>query len=359
MSMEVLRPTGQSFAPDCAVYGLSNTDQGGARKGESSVAADYGGITNKSSQVSFGGQPQPSPNAKAADNFGPSQDDNLMSIVSDLVQQLSQLLIRWMNQNQSGGADSFKGSPSQKVDGSSDPGQSHVTNTDASLDAPANKKSAVANPALTHEAPPTNTVPSGESEGPNKADAISKVGEGQTVGQGPYLLNITNTQDHPIKIGQFDQKENKVAELSLEPGQSGIMKYPSDTTTLIKQADKDGQYRPDASRLEAYNGFINTSDIDGRNAAIHAVDGKGFEIGDKKSIADNAVKAGLIKSPDETIKGWYDGSTAEMKKAGEFLEKELGTGDTYIHPNDDQFGQGKNPMRHTDSMSLDVEFGKA
>ncbi|VTP67109.1 Uncharacterised protein [Serratia rubidaea] len=48
------------------------------------------------------------------------------------------------------------------------------------------------------------------------------------------------------------------------------MRYQNDFTGLLKQADADGNYRDDASRLEFYNGFVNTSDIDGRNAAIHA-----------------------------------------------------------------------------------------
>jgi hypothetical protein len=41
----------------------------------------------------------------------------------------------------------------------------------------------------------------------------------------------------------------------------------------------------------------------------------------------------------------------------QFLESKDSTSDVYIHPNDDTLGLGKNPMRETQSMSLNVTFG--
>jgi hypothetical protein len=253
--------------------------------------------------------------------------------------------------------------------GNSSSGNS-ITPQDAVMSPSAHNVAATQPPVPDATPVPTSpTTPAGQVDAAKpteiapKADSHTFVGGGQTAGSGPYSMNISNTQDHEIKIGQFDQKENLIGEITLapkgQPGSTGTMKYQADTTTLMKQADEDGQYRPDASRLEAYNGFINTSYIDGRNASIHASDGKGFEIGDSKSIAEEAKKANLIDNVNETIPGWYDGSTTEMQRGGEFLEKELSTGDSYIHPDDDQRGPGKNPMRHTDSMTLNVEFGKA
>ena len=216
-------------------------------------------------------------------------------------------------------------------------------------------------------AQPTSTAggsASPEAPAPDSLPGTAQVASDATpvaAGSGPYTLNITNDQDHPIEIGQFDQQDKLVAELTLQPGEKGTMNYQQDTTGLLKQADSDGNYQPDASRLEFYNGFINTSDIDGRNAAIYATDGKGFEIGDTQSVADKAPSSivSTDSAGEKTIAGYYDGSTQKMRDGGEFLTKELGTGMTYMHPDDDKLGEGRNPMRHTDSKSLNVVFDDA
>jgi hypothetical protein len=210
--------------------------------------------------------------------------------------------------------------------------------------------------------PLTGTMPQGNVE-VSKLEPVTHtapVGGGPSAGSGPYTFNITNSQEQPITLGMFDKNEQLTGEITLQPGQTGQMRYQSDFTGLIKQANADGGYQPDASRLEFYNGFINTSYIDGRNAAIHATDHNGFEIGDKESILDKAPTHLVSRDSggNGTITGWYDGSTSEMTQAGEFLTNELGTGMSYIHPNDDQLGEGHNPMRMSHSMTLDVVFGK-
>ncbi len=207
----------------------------------------------------------------------------------------------------------------------------------------------------------STTSPTPKSSALSK-DAVPTSGANMpSAGSGPRTFNITNTQDHDINIGQFDQHNQLVGELRLKPGQSGQMHYQNDFTGLLKQADSDGNYQDSASRLEFYNGFVNTSDIDGRNAAIYATDHQGFEIGDQQSIADRAP-AGIVtqdSAGNKTIAGYYDGSTDIMRQGGQFMTDTLGTGMTYMHPDDDRLPQGQNPMRHTDAMTLDVTFGKA
>lgn len=210
-------------------------------------------------------------------------------------------------------------------------------------------------------APPSSTSPTPEPSAPSKDAPPSSGTNGSSSGNGPHTFNITNTQDHDISIGQFDQHNQLVGELRLKPGESGQMHYQNDFTGLLKQADADGNYQDSASRLEFYNGFVNTSDIDGRNAAIYATDHQGFEIGDQQSIADHAP-AGIVtqdSAGNKTIAGYYDGSTDTMRQGGQFMTDTLGTGMTYMHPDDDRLPQGQNPMRHTDAMMLDVTFGKA
>lgn len=209
--------------------------------------------------------------------------------------------------------------------------------------------------------------PGGVSSAAAPTAAASAVGDGPTAGSGPRMFNVTNTQDKPINIGQFDKDNNLVAQMTLQPGQTGHMKFENDTTGLLKQADADGKYQPNASRLEFYNGFINTSDIDGRNASIAATDHNGFNIGDSHSIAGNAPSDITTQDSagNKTIAGFYDGSTATMNKGANYMIDQLSqggqsaTGQTYFHPNDDTLGQGNNPMRHTDSMNVDVTFGNA
>lgn len=210
-------------------------------------------------------------------------------------------------------------------------------------------------------APPSSTLPAPEPSASSKDAPPSSGTNVPSSGNGPRTFNITNTQVHDISIGQFDQHNQLVGELRLKPGESGQMHYQNDFSGLLKQADADGNYQDSASRLEFYNGFVNTSDIDGRNAAIYATDHKGFEIGDQQSIADHAP-AGIVtqdSAGNKTIAGYYDGSTDTMRQGGQFMTDTLGTGMTYMHPDDDRLPQGQNPMRHTDAMMLDVTFGKA
>jgi hypothetical protein len=355
--MEVLRPTAQPLGSEVSPYQRPLNQEWGQGVNQSNSSIDFGGSPNHNKHVNFSGQPPQLTTSKSPGNGQPSQDDELMALVRDLVQQISQLLLQFMQQNQNGNTDPGKSN-------SKDASLPSNGNTSRDPTSPPNAQNVAVTPPSVSEATPSGqTNAPGPVDGTPTSDSNTLVGSSLTAGSGPYSLNISNTQDHEIKIGQFDQKENLIGEITLapkgQPGSTGTMKYQADTTTLIKQADEDGQYRPDASRLEAYNGFINTSYIDGRNASIHASDGKGFEIGDSKSIAEAAKREGLINNVDDTLPGWYDGSTSEMQKGGKFLEDELGTGDSYIHPNDDQLGPGKNPMRHTDSMTLNVEFGKA
>lgn len=328
---------------------------------------DFGSSPGAGAQsVNFGG---PSPHnsdsrVNASERAANPIDQDLAASVRNLVEQIMQALAQFMQQSRgdTGASSQGSGSPQGRSAAASAPAQPMAANVAPPQAAatPGVSQASSAAPHASTSAPDTSTA-SRPATAPESVGKAGAVGDAATAGSGPYSLNITNAQDHAIKIGQFDKNEKLVGELSLEPGQKGTMKYEADTTGLLKQADADGNYKPDASRLEFYNGFINTSDIDGRNAAIHASDGKGFEVGDKQSIADKAPDSitSLDSAGNKTIAGWYDGSTDKMKQGGDFLTNELGTGMTYQHPNDDTLGQGSNPMRHTDSMSLDVVFGKA
>jgi hypothetical protein len=365
MSTKVSGPVDQMF-------GLHNSDFGSpqgrfADQRQAGGGIDFGASPGAGAQsVSFGG---PSPHhsdsrVNASERAANPTDQDLAASVRNLVEQIMQALAQFMQQSRgdTGASSPGGGSPQGKSAAVSAPGQPMAANAMSQQAAatPGVTQAPSAAPHASTSAPDTLTA-SKPATAPESVGKPGAVADAATAGSGPYSLNITNTQDHAIKIGQFDKNEKRVGELSLEPGQRGTMKYEADTTGLLKQADADGNYKPDASRLEFYNGFINTSDIDGRNAAIHATDGKGFEIGDKQSIADKAPDSitSLDSAGNKTIAGWYDGSTEMMKQGGEFLTNELGTGRTYQHPNDDTLGQGNNPMRHTDSMSLDVTFGKA
>lgn len=366
MSTKVSGPVDQLF-------GLHNSDFGSPQgrltdQRQAGGGIDFGTSPGAGAQsVNFGG---PSPHnsdsrVNASAQAANPTDQDLAASVRNLVEQIMQALAQFMQQNRSdtGASSQSSGSPQGKSAAVSAPAQPMAANTGSQQAAatPSAAQPSSAGPQVA-STPPANAQTAPEATAAlAPAGKSTAIGDAATAGSGPYSLNITNTQDHAIKIGQFDKNEKLVGELSLEPGQKGTMKYEADTTGLLKQADADGNYKPDASRLEFYNGFINTSDIDGRNAAIYASDGKGFEVGDKQSIADKAPDSitSLDSAGNKTIAGWYDGSTEKMKQGGDFLTKELGTGMTYQHPNDDTLGQGSNPMRHTDSMSLDVVFGKA
>lgn len=313
--------------------------------------------------INFGGPSEPSSANRMQGNQQAPGGDDLAAFVRDLVSQLMRIISLMMPQNQNDpGSSSTDDAGGQKPvsRAASSPGPTDVA--DSSLPAAASAPQALANtaqvlPADSASKPTTSDTPTQVAA----AGAASPTGDGPTAGSGPRTFNVTNTQDHAIKVGQFDKNDQLTAEMTLQPGQKGKMNFQSDFTGLLKQADSDGKYKSDASRLEFYNGFINTSYIDGRNAAIHATDNKGFEIGDTKSIADKA--SGEIVTADsagnKTVAGFYDGSSDTMNKGGQFMTDTLGTGMSYMHPDDDKLPQGQNPMRHTDSMTLDVTFGKA
>lgn len=365
MNMKVMGPVDQGFSLDNSDFGAPHGRLADQRQAGGGI--DFGVSPAAGAQsVSFGGQsPQVSDSrVGASQSSSGSTDQDLAALVRSLVEQIMQALAQFMqqNQNDSGASSQGGGSTQGKSAVVSGPGQPMAINAASPKLAAAPVAPGIAPAPALASTSPTDTLAAPKPVAATESvGSTAALGDAPSAGSGPYSLNITNAQDHAIKIGQFDKNEKLVAELTLEPGQKGTMKYEADTTGLLKQADADGNYKSDASRLEFYNGFINTSDIDGRNAAIHATDGKGFEIGDKQSIADKAPDniTSLDSAGNKTIAGWYDGSTEKMKQGGEFLTKELGTGMTYQHPNDDTLGQGNNPMRHTDSMSLDVVFGKA
>lgn len=383
MSMKILGPSQQGSGLDRSDFGHMDAFKGGTdgkrNSGHNGGQISFGGASGagvQNAQVDFGGPSSQLSDSRvnAPQKTADADDGQLSNQVKDLVQQILQLIAQMMQKNQTGTGDQTANSASQAV-GSSRPvanaaqqpavtpqagdttGQASTTSPAAATEQPAANSQASNAQAPQTAAPETAPAATSTPE----TSAATSVGDGPTAGSGPRSFNITNTQDHPIKIGQFDKNDTLTAELTLQPGQKGTMKFENDTTGLLKQAAADGAYKPDASRLEFYNGFINTSDIDGRNAAIHATDGKGFEIGDTKSIADKASNdiVSADAAGDKTVAGFYDGSTDKMQKGGDFLTRELGTDMTYMHPNDDTLGQGRNPMRHTDSLSLDVTFGKA
>jgi hypothetical protein len=298
--------------------------------------------------------------ARATEGAAGSTERDLSRVVRDLLEKVIQALAQFVQNKQDDTGIS-------RPDGCASPQSASAAGPEVSQPMPASAVTPKANahgieayPAIATTSSTGSLIAPKPTNGPESIGGNAGVESAATAGSGPYSLNITNSQDHLIKIGQFDKNDKLVGELALEPGQKGTMKYEADTTGLLKQAAADGRYKPDASRLEFYNGFINTSDIDGRNAAIHVTDGKGFEIGDKQSIADSAPDSIISRDSagDKTIAGWYDGSTDKMRQGGDFLTRELGTRMTYQHPNDDTLEQSDNPMRHTDSMTLDVVFGR-
>lgn len=397
MSMKVLGPSAQplSFHDEDSARlrnTLSPSFGNSAAKREGQTQVNFGGpaeqtsgsslFTSKtqgSNGINFGGQTAqlagPTSTSAVQGNQNTQSNDDLGTLVRDLVSQLMRMISQMMQQNQSdpGSSAAGDGGGQKQVVGAASQPASSLAAAPAPTSDGASTASAAALPATANApqnlaatgaqvAPTDETSKSTTSDAsPPVAAAASATGSGPTGGSGPRTFNITNTQDHAIKIGQFDKNDKLSGEITLQPGEKGKMNFQSDFTGLLKQADADGNYKSDASRLEFYNGFINTSYIDGRNAAIHATDNKGFEIGDTQSIADKA--SGSIVTADsagnKTVAGYYDGSSDAMNQGGKFMTDTLGTGMSYMHPDDDKLPQGQNPMRHTDSMALDVTFGKA
>jgi hypothetical protein len=361
MSMKILGPAQQGGVLEDSDFAQKDLFKDSSGASDQKGWVSFGAAAGAGERVNFGGPAAAVSHSRAAAVQTPAEgNDSLSNQVRDLLQQILQLIAQMMQNNQTPTDAEENGSPvvpSQKQ-------VVHAAMQTPPTDRPAEPMNQTpATPPLQTASGQKTTEPETARPDPatNTANSPTATGDNPVAGTGPRSFNITNTQDHPIKIGQFDQHDKLVAELTVQPGKTGTMKFENDTTGLLKQADADGNYKPDASRLEFYNGFINTSDIDGRNAAIHADDGKGFEIGDTESVADKAPAdiVSLDSAGNKTVAGFYDGSTDTMRKGGDFLTQTLGTGMTYMHPNDDTLGQGKNPMRHTDAMSLDVTFGKA
>ncbi|MGI4793705.1 MAG: hypothetical protein ACRYG8_06380 [Janthinobacterium lividum] len=191
-------------------------------------------------------------------------------------------------------------------------------------------------------------------------------------GSGPNSITITNTSSHDEKIGEFlngGSTTTPAAEIDLKPGQSGTLRYANGQGGFDAEADSSGQFKPDASRLEFYadqNGrnSPDVSYIDGRNASISLSDGKGGKAGDDRSIASGAPADAITRDAagNATIAGWYDGSTTAMQDGGAYMQAQLGTGSSYIHPDDDQNkAAGSNPMTLAEdtSQTYTAQFGDA
>ncbi|WP_158784471.1 hypothetical protein [Pantoea sp. BAV 3049] len=376
MSVDSLRSAGYIHHPQPSEnsfgsgFGTSDLSGKTNTSGQSGGGINYGAAQSGGSVLNFGNTLSQS-HAAVGDagsgsntqNSGGELNQQILQVMSELLKMVMQLL-----QQNSGNSNNDSSSSSATSSGSSGNGS-------PAADVGAATASNVAQPQVNagatipaQSAPSTAIDSSGADDlsssttSPDPAsDASAAPASGKSVGSGPRSFDITNNEDHDISLGMFDKDNNKVAEMKLKPGETGTMNYQNDFTGVIKQADADGKYQDSASRLEFYNGFVNTSDIDGRNASISATDHNGFNIGDNKSIADGAPSNIVSEDSagDKTIAGWYDGSSDTMKAGGQYMEDQLGTGDTYIHPNDDRLGQGSNPMRHTDAMNIDVSFGKA
>jgi hypothetical protein len=364
MSIKTTGSFAQSFSSDNAYMGRPQGSVFDHRKPSGGAGdIDFNSSPGVAPQpVSFNLHlPQVESGVCATEGTSSSTEQDFTRVLRDLLEKVMQVLGQFMQQKQNGmgiacpddgaspqGASVAEPQARQPMSASA----ATPKGTTLGIEAP---------PAIAPTSSTNSLIAANSTTKPESIGANAGVGSAAAAGSGPYSLNITNSQGHSIKIGQFDKNDKLVGELALEPGQKGTMKYEADTTGLLKQAAADGSYKADASRLEFYNGFINTSDIDGRNAAIYVADGRGFEVGDKQSIADKAPDSiiSMDSAGDKTISGWYDGSTDKMRQGGDFLTKELGTRMTYQHPSDDTLDQRDNPMRHTDSMTLDVVFGKS
>ena len=215
---------------------------------------------------------------------------------------------------------------------------------------------------------PSNNAPSGGA-GPS-APAQGTAAPSTSAGTGPNSMEITNKENHPITVGKFKNGESTTdpsAQITLQPGQTGTLRYENGEAGYAAQADASGKFQPNASRLE-YEAdkdgkmkYPDISYIDGRNASISLTDGAGLNKGDSKSIAGDAP-AGTVSTDaagNKTVAGWYDGSTAQMQSGGKFMQDELGTSGAYLHPNDDTLQKDQNPMSGTQSNTIEASFGNA
>jgi len=241
-------------------------------------------------------------------------------------------------------------------EGSTSPGSDTASPAISPVASPAAGSSASATPAAGSTSPTT----------PASNDASST-----SAGDGPNTTTITNTSNHDEKIGQFlngGSTTQPTAEIDLKPGQTGTLKYENGQGGYDAEADSSGNFQSTASRLEFYADAkgVNNDDvsyIDGRNASIKVSDGNGKTAGDSQSIANDAPSNAITKDAAgrATVTGWYDGSTQDMKDGGAYMESKLGTGNAYIHPDDDRNATSSNPMTMAQDTSqhYTADFGDA
>lgn len=208
--------------------------------------------------------------------------------------------------------------------------------------------------------------PSAPASGAAQAATVS----GSSAGSGPNAIQITNTTSQPMTLGKFENGQSTTdpsAQITLQPGQTGTIRYQNGEAGFVSKADSSGAFQPTASRLEyeadadGKQKYPDVSYIDGRNASISLTDGASLHKGDTASIAAGAP-AGTVTTDaagNKTIAGYYDGSSATMQAGADYMQSQLGTGNAYLHPNDDRLAAGQNPMSSTQSNTIYADFGNA
>ncbi|GBR34484.1 hypothetical protein [Gluconobacter kondonii] len=249
-------------------------------------------------------------------------------------------------------------------------------NQEGSTNSGSDTTSPAISPAAGSSASATPTAESTSPTTPASSDASSPAAttsgtSSTSAGDGPNTTTITNTSNHDEKIGQFlngGSTTQPTAEIDLKPGQTGTLKYENGQGGYDAEADSSGNFQSTASRLEFYADAkgVNNDDvsyIDGRNASIKVSDGNGKTAGDSQSIANDAPSNAITKDAGgrATVTGWYDGSTQDMKDGGAYMESKLGTGNAYIHPDDDRNATSSNPMTMAQDTSqhYTADFGDA
>ncbi len=238
----------------------------------------------------------------------------------------------------------------------------------ASQGGPANAASSASQAGALQASAPKAGAPQ-DGAGPH-APASKPGGSGISAGTGPNTISVTNNQDHAITVGKFKNGESTTdpsAKITLQPHQTGSLKYENGEAGYAAQADASGKFQPTASRLEYESDkdgkmkYPDVSYIDGRNASISLDDGAGLHKGDSKSIADSAPADIVTKDSGggKTVAGWYDGSTSQMQAGGAFMQQRLGTSGAYLHPDDDKLSGSQNPMSGTQSSTIKAAFGDA
>lgn len=173
-----------------------------------------------------------------------------------------------------------------------------------------------------------------------------------------------------MTIGKFKNGESTttpLAEITLQPGQTGTLHHQNGEAGYAAKADSGGQFQLNASRLEheadadGKMKYPDVSYIDGRNASIALTDGSGLNKGDDKSIAAGAPASAVQTdaAADKTIAGYYEGSTAQMQAGADYMQGQPRTGGACLHPNDDTLAAGRNPMSGTQGNTLHAKFGNA